>query len=89
MASDYVPVKTTDTEINEKTSAAFLEYGRSFGKVYAQVGLRYEHLTNDYFNFGKKEDEVCRDYGDWFPTAARHKSRSLTVVTSSVLTMLI
>ena len=69
MASDYVPVKTTDTEINEKTSAAFLEYGRSFGKVYAQVGLRYEHLTNDYFNFGKKEDEVCRDYGDWFPTA--------------------
>ena len=69
MASDYVPVKTTDTEINERTSAAFLEYGRSFGKVYAQVGLRYEHLTNDYFNFGKKEDEVCRDYGDWFPTA--------------------
>ena len=69
MASDYVPVKTTDTEINEKSSAAFLEYGRSFGKVYAQVGLRYEHLINDYFNFGKKEDEVCRNYGDWFPTA--------------------
>ena len=68
-ATDYVPVKTTDTEINEKSSAAFVEYGRSFGKVYAQVGLRYEHLTNDYFNFGKKEDEVCRDYGDWFPTA--------------------
>ena len=68
-ATDYVPVKTTDTEINEKSSAVFLEYGRSFGKIYAQVGLRYEHLTNDYFNFGKKEDEVCRDYGDWFPTA--------------------
>ena len=34
-----------------------------------QAGLRYEHLTNDYFNFGKKENEVCRDYGDWFPTA--------------------
>ena len=68
-ATDYVPVKTTDTEINEKSSAAFVEYGRSFGKVFTQVGLRYEHLTNDYFNFGKKEDEVCRDYGDWFPTA--------------------
>ena len=68
-STNYVPVKTTDTEINEKSSAVFLEYGRSFGKVYAQVGLRYEHLTNDYFNFGKKEDEVCRDYGDWFPTA--------------------
>ena len=68
-ATDYVPVKATDTEINEKSAAAFLEYGRQFGKVFAQAGLRYEHLTNDYFNFGKREDEVCRDYGDWFPTA--------------------
>ena len=68
-ASDYVPVKATDTEINEKSAAAFVEYGRQFGKVFAQVGLRYEHLTNDYFDYGKREDEVCRDYGDWFPTA--------------------
>jgi hypothetical protein len=69
LATDYVPVKATDTEINEKSSAGFVEYGRQFGKVFAQAGLRYEHLTNDYFNFGKREDEVCRDYGDWFPTA--------------------
>jgi hypothetical protein len=62
-------VKATDTEINEKSAAAFLEYGRQFGKLYAQVGLRYEHLTNDYFNFGVREDEVCRNYGDWFPIA--------------------
>ena len=68
-ASDYVPVKATDTEINEKSAAAFIEYGRQFGKVFAQAGLRYEHLTNDYFNFGVKEDEMCRNYGDWFPTA--------------------
>lgn len=68
MATDAVPVKTTDTEINEKSAAVFAEYGRQFGKVFAQLGLRYEHLTNDYFNFGKKQDEVCRDYGDWFPT---------------------
>ena len=68
-ATDYVPVKATDTEINEKSAAAFLEYGRPFGKVFAQVGLRYEHLKNDYFNFGQREDEVCRNYGDWFPTA--------------------
>ncbi len=68
MATDAVPVKTTDTEIDEKSAAVFAEYGRQFGKVFAQVGLRYEHLTNDYFNFGKKQEEVCRDYGDWFPT---------------------
>ena len=69
-ATDAVPVKTTDNKINESSTAAFMEYGRLFGRVYAQVGLRYEHLKNDYFNFGVREDEVCRNYGDWFPTAA-------------------
>jgi hypothetical protein len=67
-ATDAVPVKTTDTEINETSAAVFAEYGWQFGKVFAQLGLRYEHLKNDYFNFGKKEEEVCRDYGDWFPS---------------------
>ena len=69
IATDAVPVKATDTEINESSTAAFFEYGRRFGRVFAQVGLRYEHLKNDYFNFGVREDEVCRNYGDWFPTA--------------------
>lgn len=68
-ATDAVPVKTTDTKINESSSAAFMEFGRLFGRVFAQVGLRYEHLKNDYYNFGVREDEVCRNYGDWFPTA--------------------
>ncbi len=89
-ATDAVPVKTTDTEINEKSAAVFAEYGRQFGKVFVQVGLRYEHLTNDYFNFGKKQDEMCRDYGDWFPTAVisapvgKVRSRCHTVAISSV-----
>ena len=69
-ATDNVPVKTTDNEINEKSAAGFVEYGRQFGKVYVQAGLRYEHLKNDYYNFGKRQDEVCRNYGDWFPTAS-------------------
>ena len=68
-STESIPVKTTDTEINEKSSAVFVEYGRPFGKVFVQAGLRYEHLKNDYFDFGKRQDEVCRDYGDWFPTA--------------------
>ena len=67
-ATASVPVKATDTEINESSTAAFVEFGRRFGLVYAQVGLRYEHLKNDYYNFNEREDEVCRDYGDWFPT---------------------
>ena len=68
-ATASVPVKATDTEINESSTAAFVEFGRRFGLVFAQVCLRYEHLKNDYYNFNEREDEVCRDYGDWFPTA--------------------
>ena len=77
-ASEAVPVTATDTEINEKSAAGFVEYGFTvnlsglnpkLSTLYVQAGLRYEHLQNDYFNFGKKEDEVCRNYGDWFPTA--------------------
>ena len=68
-ASEALPVKATDTEIKESSTAAFVEYGRVFGRVFTQVGLRYEHLSNDYYNFGVREDEVCRNYGDWFPTA--------------------
>lgn len=68
-ASEAMPVTDTDTEINEKSAAGFVEYGHQFGKVFVQAGVRYEHLQNDYFNFGQKEDEICRNYGDWFPTA--------------------
>lgn len=68
-ASEAVPVTATDTEINEKSTSVFAEYGRQFGKLFAQLGLRYEHLKNDYYDFGIKESEVCRNYGDWFPTA--------------------
>ncbi|MCR5513312.1 MAG: TonB-dependent receptor [Prevotella sp.] len=77
-ATEVVPVTATDTEINETSAAAFMEYGHAFpitlfGKpsmLYVQAGLRYEHLKNDYYNFGVRDDEVCRNYGDWFPTAS-------------------
>ena len=71
LASETLPVQTTNTVINEQAPAGFIEYSVDFwGKVYAQVGLRYEHIINDYYDFGVRQDEVCRNYGDWFPTAA-------------------
>ena len=69
-SAEMLPVKATDTEINESATAGFVEYGRSFGKLYVQAGLRYENLTNDYYDFGVRQDEMCRSYGDWFPTAS-------------------
>ena len=40
VSTDAVPVKATDTEINEKSAAAFVEYGRQFGRLFAQVVCR-------------------------------------------------
>ncbi|MBQ0048527.1 MAG: TonB-dependent receptor family protein [Prevotellaceae bacterium] len=63
-----VAVTGSDTDIKESSTSAFLEYGRSFGRVFAQAGLRYEYLANDYYIFDKYDDEVSQSYGDWFPT---------------------
>ncbi len=69
VSEEQLAVTATDTDIKESMGSAFAEYGRSFGKFYTQVGIRYEYLNNEYFNFGVKENDVCRKYGDWFPTA--------------------
>lgn len=66
---ESLPVKATDTNIKEAATAGFIEYGRNFGKLYAQVGLRYEYMNTGYYEFGVKQEEMSRKYGDWFPTA--------------------
>lgn len=63
-----LPVQATDSRIKENMASGFVEYGHQFGKLYAQAGIRFEHLSNNYYNFGKRQDEVCRNYNDWFPT---------------------
>ena len=63
-ATEAVPVKTTDTKINEKSSAVFMEYGRQFGKVFAQLGLRYE-----YNSLAPVFEKRSGGEASWFPTA--------------------
>lgn len=68
-SDEQLPVKATDTNINEIATAGFAEYGRQFGRVFAQIGLRYEHLGTGYYEFGKRQHDMSRSYGDLFPTA--------------------
>lgn len=67
-SENAVAVTSSDTDIKESSTSAFVEYGRSFGRLFAQAGVRYEYLSNDYYIFGKHDDEVSQSYGDWFPT---------------------
>ena len=59
-----------DSNIEESAASAFLEYARSFGKLQAQVGVRYEHITSDYYEDGMRVDEQSRTYDNVFPTVA-------------------
>ena len=54
----------------EGLATAFVEYGRQFGPVAAQVGLRYENVDFDYYEDGKRMAEQSKTYGDWFPSVA-------------------
>ena len=59
-----------NSDIKENAASVFLEYARSFGKLQAQIGVRYEHLASDYYEAGKRIDEQSRIYDNVFPTVA-------------------
>ena len=57
-----------DSRINELTASGFVEYSRTFGKVNAQAGLRYEHVDFDYYEKDVHMDEQSRTYNNLFPS---------------------
>ena len=58
------------SDIRENNASAFLEYARTFGKLQAQAGVRYEHLTSDYYENNVRMDEQSRTYDNVFPSLA-------------------
>ena len=56
------------SNIEENAASAFLEYSRAFGQLQAQAGVRYEHITSDYYEGGTRVGEQSRTYDNVFPT---------------------
>ena len=56
------------SNIEENAASAFLEYSRAFGQLQAQAGVRYEHITSDYYEGGTRVGEQSRTYDKVFPT---------------------
>ena len=56
------------SDIRENNASAFLEYARTFGKLQAQAGVRYEHLVSDYYENEVRMDEQSRTYDNVFPS---------------------
>lgn len=57
-----------DSRIKEGSTAAFMDYSRSFGKVDMQAGVRYENVNFDYYEQGKHMDEQSREFNNIFPS---------------------
>ena len=63
-------VADDDSRTEEGIASAFVEYGRQIGKVSLQAGVRYEHVTFDYYIQNVYRKDLSRSTGDFFPSLA-------------------
>ena len=64
-SANYIPVSST--KLYEANIAGFADFSLPFGHYELDTGLRYEHVTSDYYSFGKWVPEPSRRYGNLFP----------------------
>lgn len=66
--SNFEQIPSADNSVRESHLSFFSEYSRPLGKSFLfGVGLRYEHVANDYESFDRHVDEVSRKYDQLFP----------------------
>ena len=68
IAEGYVDNSQTDTR--ERNIAGFATWEMTLKAWSFSAGMRYEHVTADYFLFGIRQDGPSRRYGNWFPSAS-------------------
>ncbi len=62
-------IDNSQNNINEHNIAGFAEWNLSVGKWSFNVGLRYEHVTSDFYSYGRYQSDLSRRYSQWFPSA--------------------
>lgn len=68
--SENAILSTSRSKIREQNVAAYVEYSRSFSFGTLTAGLRYEHVTFDYYKNEQHSDEQSRRYDDVFPNVS-------------------
>lgn len=61
-------VPDADNRVDESNIAAFVEFGRQFGRFNVGVGLRFEHVKFDYYEMGEHRDGQSKRYNNLFPS---------------------
>ena len=63
-------IANSNNEQHEQAIAPFVELRQQVGRFQLAAGLRYEHVTSEYFVGGVRRDEQCRTYDDFFPSVS-------------------
>lgn len=62
-------IDDNSNRIKEDNFGAYAESAQRFGNVMLQLGLRYEHIDNRYFENGVKLSEQSKSYNEILPSA--------------------
>ena len=63
-------IANSNNEQHEQTIAPFMELRQQIGRLQLSAGLRYEHVTSEYFVSGIRRDDQSRTYNDFFPSVS-------------------
>ena len=63
-------IENSQNEQHESNMAPFVELRQQLGRLQLQAGLRYEHVSSDYYVNGLRRGDQCRTYDDLFPSVA-------------------
>jgi len=61
-------IANSNNEQHEQTIAPFIELRQQIGSLQLSAGLRYEHVTSEYFVDGVRRNDQSRTYNDFFPS---------------------
>ena len=63
-------IANSNNEQHEQAIAPFMELRQQIGRLQLSAGLRYEHVTSEYFVGGIRRDDQSRTYNDLFPSVS-------------------
>ena len=71
-------IANSNNEQHEQAIAPFMELRQQIGRLQLSAGLRYEHVTSEYFVGGIRRDDQSRTYNDFFPSVSLSTSLPLS-----------
>ncbi len=63
-------IANSNNEQHEQAIAPFMELRQQIGRFRLSAGLRYEHVTSEYFVGSIRRDDQSRTYNDFFPSVS-------------------